>query len=210
MAGQTLTPVQIVALWLKAGGSIGSAPEAVARALAESSGRTAVTSPNPDGGTNVGVWQLDTPGGVGRGYTVAQLQNPLINAKATVKATNDGKNWSRWADNYQAFMTEAGNSVADYQISARQHGVSLLGEAEKVLGHIIIPGLTLPTGGPVPSALGSVLQLPAQVTGLFTALEKPVNGLMWFLNPGNWARIIAGLFGFLLLGAGLIALAKAA
>lgn len=64
--------------------------------------------------------------------------------------------------------------------------------------------------GGIGGALGSVLGLPKQVTDFLTALERPVQGLMWFVNPANWARIIAGIFAFLLLGAGLITLAKAA
>lgn len=56
---------------------------------------------------------------------------------------------------------------------------------------------------------GSLIQLPDQVTGLFTALEKPVQGLAWFLNPTNWARILSGGLGVLLLIAGLFTLGMA-
>jgi hypothetical protein len=87
---------QIKALWLLAGGTSNSAGNAVCHALQESSGSATVTSRNPDGGTNVGLWQLDTRG-VGAGHSVSQLQNPLTNARLTVKATNDGQNWSQWA-----------------------------------------------------------------------------------------------------------------
>lgn len=87
---------QIRALWLLAGGTSNSAANAVCHALQESSGRASVVSNNPDGGQNVGLWQLDTRG-VGSGHSVAELQNPLTNARITVKATNDGQNWSAWA-----------------------------------------------------------------------------------------------------------------
>lgn len=83
-------------LWVKAGGSQSSAANAVCHAEQESSGNATVTSSNPDGGTNVGLWQLDTKG-VGAGYTVAQLSNPAVNAAITVKATRDGADWSSWA-----------------------------------------------------------------------------------------------------------------
>lgn len=57
--------------------------------------------------------------------------------------------------------------------------------------------------------IGGILQLPDQITGVFTALEKPVQALAWFLNPTNWARILSGGVGVLLLIAGLIALGMA-
>lgn len=84
------------ALWQQAGGSAAAARNAACHAMQESGGRPAVTSANPDGGTNVGLWQLDTRG-KGAGYTVAQLQNPLINARITVMATRNGADWSAWA-----------------------------------------------------------------------------------------------------------------
>lgn len=205
MSGQTLSAAQIIALWLKAGGSISSAPMALARAQAESNGRTAVTSTNPDGGTNVGIWQLDTKG-VGSGHTIAELQNPLTNAQITVKATNDGKNWADWADNYQAFLSQAQADVSSFQSNAGGGGLS--GYADDLLKGIegIGSGAVNALGG----AVGSLLQLPSQITDFFSALETPVQKLMWIVNPTNWARIIAGLLGFFLLGAGLIALGMAA
>jgi soluble lytic murein transglycosylase-like protein len=57
--------------------------------------------------------------------------------------------------------------------------------------------------------LGGLLQLPDQVTGLFTALEKPVQALAWFINPTNWARMLSGGIGVLLLIAGLVTLGLA-
>jgi hypothetical protein len=64
--------------------------------MQESSGNAAVTSSNPDGGVNVGLWQLDTRG-KGAGYSVAQLQDPNTNARVTVFATRNGRDWSAWA-----------------------------------------------------------------------------------------------------------------
>jgi hypothetical protein len=86
----------LMTLWRQAGGSAAAANNAACHAMQESSGDPKVTSGNPDGGTNVGLWQLDTRG-VGAGYTVAQLQNPMTNAHITVMATRNGTNWSQWA-----------------------------------------------------------------------------------------------------------------
>lgn len=95
--GPVLGPAAIKALWLAAGGSPAHANTAVCIAQHESSGQVAVTSSNPDGGTNVGLWQLDTPGGKGAGYSVAQLKNPLLNARVAVKGSSNGTDWSAWA-----------------------------------------------------------------------------------------------------------------
>jgi hypothetical protein len=84
-------------LWTSNGGDPRTAAFAAKVALAESGGSATVTSPNPDGGVNVGIWQLDTKG-VGSGYTVAQLQDPNMNARLTVMATHNGTNWSAWGD----------------------------------------------------------------------------------------------------------------
>lgn len=97
MTNTTFTYAQLQQLWINNGGSTTTAPLAAAVAEAESGGRSWVTSSNPDGGTNVGPWQLDTPGGGGAGHTVAQLQDPNVNAAAAVKASNGGTNWTTWA-----------------------------------------------------------------------------------------------------------------
>jgi Lysozyme like domain len=88
---------QIESLWVLAGGSQGAARNAACHAMQESGGQPRITSANPDGGTNVGLWQLDTPGGKGAGYSVAELQNAMNNARVTVSATRNGADWSAWA-----------------------------------------------------------------------------------------------------------------
>lgn len=82
-------------LWTSHGGDPAAAGTAAAVALAESSGRADATSPNPDGGTNVGLWQLDTRG-VGSGYSVEALKDPSTNARVTVLGSLNGANWSAW------------------------------------------------------------------------------------------------------------------
>lgn len=86
----------LMALWVSQGGSPSTARNAACHGMQESSGNARITSPNPDGGVNVGLWQLDTRG-VGSGYSVAQLQNPVTNARITVRATRNGQDWSEWA-----------------------------------------------------------------------------------------------------------------
>lgn len=85
----------LISLWTSNGGDPSTANVAAAVALAESSGRPDATSPNPDGGTNVGLWQLDTRG-VGSGYSVAQLSDPGTNARVTILGSGNGTRWGPW------------------------------------------------------------------------------------------------------------------
>jgi Lysozyme like domain len=86
----------LVTLWQQAGGSAATARNAACHAMQESGGNSKVTSSNPDGGINVGLWQLDTKG-VGAGHSIAELQNPMLNAQLTVQATSNGQDWSEWS-----------------------------------------------------------------------------------------------------------------
>lgn len=95
-SGGVWNQASLQGLWIAAGGSSSTARNAACHAMQESSGNARITSSNPDGGENVGLWQLDTKG-VGSGYTVAQLMNPWTNARITVRATNNGRDWSEWA-----------------------------------------------------------------------------------------------------------------
>lgn len=104
------TYAQLEGLWIQAGGPAATAPLAAAIAEAESSGSATVTSSNPDGGTNVGLWQLDTLG-VGSGYSVAQLSDPATNAAVAVKGSSSGADWSAWETYingaYKAFLSSS-------------------------------------------------------------------------------------------------------
>ncbi len=205
MAQQTLTVTQLYALARKAGLSQVHAVTAAAVGMAESSGRAWITSANPDGGTNVGIWQLDTKG-KGAGYTVAQLQNPATNAAVMAKGSSDGKDWSAWSTftggAYTAWLSQAQTAAAQEGFKGSSWIDTILHDAK------VAWDATDPTnlGKAGAGAVGSLLQLPKQVTDFLSALEEPVRGLMWLANPGNWARIIAGVFGFFLLIAGLVTL----
>jgi hypothetical protein len=94
--GGTFTHADLMNLWTSNGGDPNAANNAACHAIQESSGEPAVTSSNPDGGTNVGLWQLDTKG-KGAGYTVAQLQDPATNARVAIMGSANGSDWSAWA-----------------------------------------------------------------------------------------------------------------
>jgi Lysozyme like domain len=97
-AGSYASTAALEKLWTSNGGAQDTAAFAAAVAMAESGGNPDATSSNPDGGTNVGIFQLDTPGGVGAGYTVAQLKDPNLNTQITVMHTDNGTDWSDWGD----------------------------------------------------------------------------------------------------------------
>lgn len=90
---------QLISLWIMAGGSQSSANNAACHAEQESSGDPMALNVNGPGPNcdAVGLWQLATPCGVGKGYSVPQLQDAITNARLTVRATNDGRDWSQWA-----------------------------------------------------------------------------------------------------------------
>ena len=92
-----LTYSQLEQLWIQAGGSPTLAPYAAATAIVESGGDP--TAYNPSGAT--GLWQIEYPGSDVLGYSSAQLDNPLDNAKAAValsKNTMAGllSNWTAY------------------------------------------------------------------------------------------------------------------
>lgn len=90
------TYAQLEGLWINAGGSRAAAPVAAAIAEAESGGNPNAESANPDGGTNVGLWQLDTLG-KGSGHTAGQLLDPATNAKVAVQGSRNGRDWTAWS-----------------------------------------------------------------------------------------------------------------
>lgn len=205
-AGKAYTIEQLYALARKAGFSVAGATKAAMVAMAESSGIPTSTSSNPDGGTNVGLMQLDTRG-VGAGHTVQQLQDPLTNMQIAQKASRDGTDWAQWAT-----WPKPADKYASQAQAAAQKDTSDQSWLDGALKDIEGVGAGILTGGAsaVAGALGQVLSLPDQITGLFSALEKPVQAAAWFINPANWARMIAGSVGMLLLLAGLITLGMAA
>jgi hypothetical protein len=211
---QTLSVAQLYALARRAGLPPDRAAVAAAVAMAESSGRSWVTSPNPDGGTNVGPWQLDTPGGKGAGYSVEQLQDPWVNAQVMAKGTNSGQDWSAWQTyaegTYEQFLPGAKRVAGDEPApsASSSSGGSWI---DGVLHGLESPFKALESGGSsAASAAGSLLKLPSGVTGFFDSADKVAQGALWLLNPTNWARVMSGLLGFILLAAGLVYLAKAA
>jgi hypothetical protein len=200
-----LTNAEIIALWIYEGGSLNTAGVALARALSESSGNPAATSANPDGGRNIGLYQLDTKG-VGAGYTEAQLANPYTNTRITVAATNGGTDWKEWADNWQDFIAQADQDLNSFRQSAGQNLGSYVKSIVKGIGGSV-PAAPSPSNAATQSGSGGWLSFLTDPISAATDMLKIVEFL---INPLSWLRIVAGFAGFLFLGAGLFMMAKAA
>lgn len=67
-----------------------------------------------------------------------------------------------------------------------------------IVGYGRIPGAHAPSSGG--GLLGSLfsLVLPQDVLDLFGTAEKLAAATMWWINPENWARVIAGVMGLFL------------
>ena len=131
------------------------------------------------------------------------------------KASKDGTDWSTWQtytqDTYAEFLPDA--ATAQVQ---EEHAIAHAGGSGSWIDqalHEVRSGWN-DTGGKVVSAAGSaagsLFSLPGQVTGFFSDADEFVQAAMWFLNPANWVRILAGFFGILLAGGAVYTLAKAA
>lgn len=107
-SGGIFSSADMVKFWAQNGGDPARAEYAAGVMMAESGGRPDVTSSNPDGGTNVGLFQLDTKG-VGAGHTVAELQNAATNTRITIMATRNGTDWADWADPFVDAHGHSGN-----------------------------------------------------------------------------------------------------
>lgn len=189
MAG-VLSDAQIIAYWIAEGGSLSSAASALAHALAESSGSTTVTSSNPDGGTNVGLYQLDTKG-VGAGYTIAQLQDPATNTKLTVQGSNNGANWASWPDQWQNYISQAQQAVTAFTTAA---GSNLQVYVDDVLKEILPLGTpadpNASTGGSGP--LGDVSSALSSAGTLLGDAAKAMDWFFHFFKPGQGWRLAFG------------------
>jgi Lysozyme like domain len=180
------TYAQLEGLWINAGGSPATAPVAAAIAEAESGGFPGATSGNPDGGTNVGLWQLDTRG-KGAGKTVAQLKDPATNAKMAVQGSNGGKDWSAWETfangAYKAFLSGKTQPNLNVPGGAADTSASGTGTAQTSTCLIAMPSILFSGGGCVFSKTNA----RALIGGLMLA----AGGVVGFVGLGV---LVAGAF----------------
>ena len=170
---------------------------AVAVALAESGGDPDQTSSNPDGGTNVGLFQLDTPGGVGAGHTVSQLKAPALNAQiAHAQWVKDGRTFTKhWESANNGTAAAKLAEATSGKLSAKDFTdtVGTLAVVNQVAGNASGPGVD-----PAQAAAAGASGVLGQVGVLLTKIT----------TPAFWGRIALVVVGGGLVLAGLNAVAK--
>jgi hypothetical protein len=206
----TLSPEQIYALNRVAGFSQDKAVEGTAIVLAESGGRTDVTSTQQGGTcTNVGLYQIATPCGLGAGHTVEELKNPKLNIEVAFKGSNGGQNWGDWqtwaTGAYKSHLTaaEKGRALENQVVTTGAGGSSpwdkLWGWAKDYWNNFTPIGIITGGGGPF-GAIDSVAGAIARVgQGITTFLKALTDYRMWrslgWIVLGIWVLFL----GFILL-----------
>lgn len=112
---------QLEALWIQAGGSQAAAPMAAAVALAESSGNPTEDVVNTGGAYpgshDRGLWQMNSVAH----SEVSNPFDPLANARAAVRISNNGANWRPWCSAWSnndcsgTYLGNGSNAVAHLQ-----------------------------------------------------------------------------------------------
>ena len=186
-----LTYSQLEQLWIQAGGSPTLAPYAAATAIVESGGDP--TAYNPSGAT--GLWQIEYPGSDVLGYSSAQLDNPLDNAKAAValsKNTMAGllSNWTAYepagaaaaivkqnGGKIPATTTASTTTTGGGTVQGIQGNVAGVSAAGAVPSGAIIPGGSTTTPA-TPSSTG----LPSILSGASGLLYDVSTALDYFFG----------------------------
>lgn len=213
---------QLEHLWVLAGGKRSAAPVAAAVALAESSGDPNNSNYNTNGTTDRGLWQINSVHGA-----LSTFQ-PLANARAAVKISNNGTNWSPWTTYTEGTYTKylgasqlgsPSAKLSQTQLAGLFPGVPFgpevnpLGPLEK--GKELGEGL-LGKANPLEGAK-SALELPLNILKGFTSALKDfvkvfgfVKGITEFLSSGSgWTRIAKVVGGGVIIIIALSELAKA-
>lgn len=92
-----LTASQVAGYWVAAGGPRNRAVEWVAIAIGESSLDDQIVSP----AGAIGTWQIMPFNAAPFGFTVADLYDPLVNAKVAVQMSGGGTNCAAWDSCYR-------------------------------------------------------------------------------------------------------------
>lgn len=88
----------------------------------------------------------------------------------------------------------------------------LSNDAGHIIGYGRMPGQPASIGGDtslLPSGSLFSLALPQPILDMFASAEKVAQGLAWFVNPENWARMVSGGLGVILLIFGMVFLVRA-
>ena len=199
-----LTYSQLEQLWIQAGGSPTLAPYAAATAIVESGGDP--TAYNASGAT--GLWQIEYPGSDVLGYSSAQLDNPLDNAKAAValsKNTMAGllSNWTAYepAGAAAAIVKQNGGKIPATTTASTTSSTTGTGTVQGIQGNdpgVSAPGATpsgaiTPGGSTTTPATPSSTGLPSILSGASGLLYDVSTALDYFFGMfgrGNGWRLV--------------------
>lgn len=187
------TFAQLVEIATQAGFPADQAPTAAAIALAESSGNAGASHVNSNGSTDYGLWEINSVHGAllaGKNW-----RDPVVNAQMAFRVWSDaGRKWSPWSTYKSGAYTKYLNGNAPATGSAGAGGA--LGSASGTISG----GITDPFAG-VTAALDGIGSSFQSVAGIATMASK-------LALPQTWVRIMSGVFGAVLLGFGLVMLAR--
>lgn len=102
-------PGVIAYSWLNAGGDPQHVNEAVAVALAESGGNPGAQNTNSNGTVDRGLWQINSSHGADSTF------DPQANARAAIRLSNNGKDWSAWCTSYDDGICHGSASNPHYK-----------------------------------------------------------------------------------------------
>jgi hypothetical protein len=152
--GRAWTHSELAKLWVQAGGPASVSDVAAAVAQAESSGKPGASSHNPvSGGTNVGLWQIDS------GSHSGASTSPFANAKLAVSIWRAAggtfrKDWEAYTNgSYRQFLSgsNVGKSVA---ANLGGGGISVRQGFVTQHGGLAFAPLTVGLHGKAPAGLG--------------------------------------------------------
>lgn len=187
------TFAQLVEYAQQAGFPADQAPTAAAVALAESSGNASATHANGNRSTDYGLWQINS---VHRDLLAGKnWADPAVNAQMAFRVWSDaGRKWSPWSTYksgaYRKYLTGGAPAAGSAGV-----GGSLGSGSATISGGISDPfsGVTAALDG-----IGTSFQSVAGVASMASKLAL----------PQTWVRIMSGVFGLVLLGFGLVMLAR--
>jgi hypothetical protein len=211
----TLSAAQIANVAYRAGFRGDGLVNAVAVALAESSGDTTAKHTNSDGSVDRGLWQFNS-----RWHpevSAAAATNPDSAAAAAFRVSKGGTDWHEWATWPVAAAAQSGRArlavaqvgkgqgvtaasdltttsggVVDAQavdlLSPGAEQVGIVGDVLGGAGHLLgkIPGLGGIVGG-VEDTAGAMVGLTRAAV---SAVTLAIRGAAWVANPHNWLRIV--------------------
>ncbi len=213
----TLTAPQIAQQAAAAGFSGFALIEAVAIALAESSGNSDAVNPGtvqiPE--NSQGLWQINL--NAHPQYSSPSILDPLTNAEAAFAVSSGGTNFNPWSTftngAYKQYINQATLAVASSAVNSVVGGVST-GVAQTTINTVgVAPPLpSLPNVGaavasvtdPVVGAINNLSNtIGTGVNNATSGIEQLHNLVTWFGQSNLWSRIILVVVGFFVLLLGL-------